>query len=695
MAARFTRTHNGADTGSAPTDHLRRRTKTNSDVLRQEVAVRSLTYSISILTLVCLFAVVTNSATVTNTNDSGAGSLRNAIANAAPGDTIDFSVTGTITLTSGQLVIDKYLTIQGPGQELLSISGNNASRVFSINAGVTAELVGLTIKGGYPVRENGGGVVNYGTLTILNSTISDNTSGPDNVGGGIYNSGTLTVINTTVSRNYLDPTGYLDNIPNTGGGIYNAATMFVRNSTVSENIAFAGGGIYNRGTTSVSNSSISGNIAIYDSGGYGGGILNYSGTLNVSNSTITGNIADGSLSYAIGGGIFISDGLVMLSNTIVAGNIIGDIVGPIASAHHNLIGDAAWSGGITNGVNGNIVGVAPMLGPLADNGGPTQTHALLPNSPAIDKGKAFGLLTDQRGFARPFNNPQVPNSPGGDGSDIGAFEQQVNEAALLRARFDFDGDGRSDISVFRPSDRTWYLDRSTDGFAAVEFGLPTDQLAPADFDGDLKTDISVFRDGVWWRINSSDGTVVSEHFGIAGDIPVPADYTGDGRAELAVYRDGAWWTFDLSNNQSSAINFGLATDKPVPADYDGDGRTDQAVYRNGEWHLNRSSQGYTIIHFGLGTDTPVVGDYDGDARSDPAVYRTGTWYILGSTQGFSAYVWGLSTDTPVAADYDGDGRTDPSVYRDGTWYLLRSTGGVSVHQFGVVSDEPVAAAYMQ
>lgn len=263
------------------------------------------------------------------------------------------------------------------------------------------------------------------------------------------------------------------------------------------------------------------------------------------------------------------------------------------------------------------------------------------------------------------------------------------------APFDFDGDGRSDVSVFRPSDAVWYLDRSTQGFSATPFGVSADKVVPADYDGDGKTDIAVFRDGMWWRINSGNSTVVAAQFGIAGDIPVPADYTGDGRDEIAVYRNGQWWSLDLSNGQVSLINFGLATDKPVPADYDGDGRVDQAVYRDGVWHLNRSTLGYTAVQFGLPNDKPVVGDYDGDSKADLAVYRGGTWYLLQSTAGSAAFSWGLPTDTPAPADYDGDGKTDPAVYRNGTWYQLNSTGGTAIRQFGLPGDAPLPSSFLR
>lgn len=259
---------------------------------------------------------------------------------------------------------------------------------------------------------------------------------------------------------------------------------------------------------------------------------------------------------------------------------------------------------------------------------------------------------------------------------------------------DFDGDGRSDISVFRPSDRTWYLNQSTASFSATQFGLSTDKITPADYDGDGKTDISVFRNGVWYRLNSSNGTVGIVQFGLPDDIPVAADFTGDGQAELAVYRGGVWWSLDLTNNQINTIQFGISTDKPVVADYDGDGRADQAVYRNGEWHLNQSSQGYAVIQFGLSSDVPVFGDYDGDGKTDEAVYRDGTWYVLQSSHGFTTFQFGLATDIPAPADYDGDGKTDATVFRNGLWYLLQSTNGISIQQFGLVNDKPVPAVFL-
>ena len=273
------------------------------------------------------------------------------------------------------------------------------------------------------------------------------------------------------------------------------------------------------------------------------------------------------------------------------------------------------------------------------------------------------------------------------GTEWGVFTVRVAK----KAPADFDGDGRSDVGVFRPADSVWYLNRSTVGFAAVQFGLPADKLAPADYDNDGKTDLATFRDGTWYWLNSSDNSFNALQFGAAGDVPVPADYTGDGRAELAVYRGGAWWSLDLTNFQAALIRFGLPGDIPLPADYDNDGRADRAVYRHGEWHLNLSAQGYRVIHFGLATDIPVIGDYDGDGKTDQAVYRGGEWHLLGSQSGYSVVDWGLSGDVPVPADYDGDGRTDAAIFRDGAWWIRQSSSGISVQQFGLSGDMPVAA----
>ena len=280
---------------------------------------------------------------------------------------------------------------------------------------------------------------------------------------------------------------------------------------------------------------------------------------------------------------------------------------------------------------------------------------------------------------------------------------------------DVDGDGRSEIALYRPSEGSWELLTSATGFIGGDtyvWGASTDLPLTGDFDGDGRNDLVVYRQatGHWFVLKSSTNFSASDTYqwGIAGDKPVPADYDGDGRTDFAVYRPstGSWYFLTSSSGYTSGFGYtwGANTDVPLSGDFDGDLRADLVVYRPGtaRWFILTSSSNYTsslVYQWGSSGDIPVAANYDGDTRTDIAVYRpsSGTWYLLTSSTGFtsgSGYTWGVSTDTPVPGDYDGDGRTDIAVYRSSTadWFILTSASGFAswiTFQWGTAGDTPV------
>jgi hypothetical protein len=353
--------------------------------------------------------------TVTNTSDSGAGSLRNAIAIANPGDTIVFSLTlpATIPLSS-QLVITKNLTISGPGANSLTISGNNSTRVISAT-GATLNLSEVTIANGN-ASGDGGGIYNNGTLNLAYVTLNGNYSYSDR-GGGIYHGGgTANLTNVTLSGNYGHYGGGINVL---GGG------MTLLGSSVISNTSNYGGAIFlDGGTATFSNSTLGANAAYQ----YGGGVYINFGELYLNNATIANNYSDwDAVSGEDGGGIKHVGGTVYIQNTILANNyrwigiglpVVDDCKGTLNSADYNFIGTTSgcsFVGTTTNHKTG-----IPYLRLLENNGGATLTPALLPGSPAIDAGNVSGckdqiavpLLTDQRGAKRPI----------GPRCDIGAYE---------------------------------------------------------------------------------------------------------------------------------------------------------------------------------------------------------------------------------------------------------------------------------
>ncbi len=349
---------------------------------------------------------------VTNTSDNGPGSLRQALADAQDGDTLTFDISPTVPssavvigLTSGELAINNNITVNGPGANALEITRDSAAtpfRIFKINAGHSVTIRGLTISNGSAAT--GAGIYNnHGFLTVDSCALTGNSaSGPAYGGGGIYNDGTNSgsaTLHVTHSLLYGNsaPNGFGGGIAN-GGFSGGSATLNVVDSTFVGNSASIGGG------GAIDQDSSSGGNAF----------------LMIASSTLSGNSG--------AAGIYSVFSSVTIGNTILktgsSGSNIFSSGAVVTSAGYNLSND---NGGGFLHSSSDQPNIDPMLGPLKDNGGPTLTCAPLVNSPAVDQGRsdaipALTTVSDQRGSARPINDPAVPDAPGSDGSDIGAVE---------------------------------------------------------------------------------------------------------------------------------------------------------------------------------------------------------------------------------------------------------------------------------
>jgi len=546
-------------------------------------------------------------------------SLREAICaantNAGP-DTITFSVNGTFALTgaanednggTGDFDIKQSLTINGNGTANTILDGSGIERIFDVfpSAASTFDLSNLTIQNGdtrsTSFQEGGamylhnnvtatlnsiqvinnlsganGAIETRGSLTINNSVISNNQTLPASgnvVGGGIRNAGTLTIDNTTISNNTVRGEG--GGIATTTGA---AVTVTITDSTISGNTASVtgggngnGGGISttgNQGTINITNSTISGNRA--DANGGGAAFASVSGgAVTLTNVTITNNTADNDNNGSGAGGGF-SQGnttTVTLRNTIVAGNFNStaatrdDISGAVVNtSSYNLIGDGTGMSGTTNGVNNNQVGsgaspINPLLSALSNNGGSTQTHALLSGSPAIDTGStALAPATDQRGVTR----------PGGAAADIGAYEvsdtvppdttitgNPTNPSNSSSATFTFTG---SD-NVTPPGSLTFQCQLDSGGFSAC--------TSPRNYMG-LADSSHTFQVRAIDQAGNTDPTPASYTWNVNTAV---ADLTIDKRhsGNFTQGQTGAQYTIEVRNSGTGTTSGAVTVVDTLPA----------------------------------------------------------------------------------------------------------------------------------
>lgn len=543
-----------------------------------------------------------------------------------------------------------------------TVSGNPITlRRLTVNGGTQAINTAVSVSGTPVFTAETGTVTTLAALSVGSSGLTF--AGDGSFGVGLI-SGSGAITKNGLGAVLLASSGGYNGSINLNNGIF-VVDANLPNSAVTINSPLTGGG-----TLGFS--------------GFGG--TGTVGTVNV----VQGVISAGTLTSPTG--ILNTGSLTFTSN----GNFFVKIGGttPGADGHDQL--------NVTGTVNLNNARLAPIpwnnFRPALGN-----SFIVLRNDGTDAINGTFLNAPEGAVFAGPLNTAFRVTYRGGDGNDI--VITRVN-----RAPFDFDGDGRSDISVFRPGNGTWngILSNTGTNFT-TQFGISSDKIAPADFDGDNRTDLAVFRNGVWWILNSFSNTVTSSQFGLSGDIPVPNDFDGDGRADLAVFRpsDGVWYQLRSLGNQFYAQQFGQNGDKPLLGDFDGDGIGDLALYRpsDGVWHLFMSgNSSYVAFPFGISTDRPCAADFDGDGKTDPCVYRGTTdpsqpdFYILRSSDnGFSGISWGIPGDLPTQGDFDGDGKTDIGIFRPSNqeWYWLRSSNGtLGFTNFGQNGDLSVPSAYV-
>lgn len=614
-------------------------------------------------------------------SSTGTTCLREAINSAASNDTIQFSVTGMITLSRGVLTITRALTINGPGVTLLVINANHSSEVINVGAfNINIHVSNVTIQNGSGLGGVGGAINNQGALYLNNVLVTG--SSCSQYGGGIDNNGgSLFLTNTTVSGNSCNQGGGIfndggvmtltysaisGNTSTNGGGIYhNGGTMIVTNSTISGNIVTgstgSGGGIFfngsGGGSMTLTGATISGNTA-----SNGGGIDNYNGTMTFSNGTLANNTANngsggalynggsstsvtitnstvaGNSATSAGGGFFLPVGTVTLHSNIIANNNSGpgpDIYGTVVSQGSNLIGNTTDTSGL---VSSDLKNINPKLNALALNPlGATQTMSLQSGSPAITKGNCAltpAVTADQRGIHRKNQ------------CDIGAYETP--------------GTPTETVGLYSPLDGQFYLKNSNAAGAQdflFSYGPAPSTITPlvGDWTGQgIKTPGLYDPAGATFYLrNSNSGGNADIVFqfgqGGAGWIPIVGDWIGQGHDGVGLY-DPSTGTFYLKNglgagNADFAFTFGPANANlmPIAGDWLGQGFSTVGLFSqaNAYFYLRYSnSSGNADLAFQYGPATgnggpaalPIIGRWVGQLSTTIGVYvPANAYYYLKNT----------------------------------------------------------------